>query len=59
MIIAMADEQRQRIRLNVEVTKDLWRRAKLRALDTDKDLRDVVIEALEALLAKPPKRSPR
>jgi hypothetical protein len=43
-------------KLTVEVPKDLWRRAKQRALDTDRDLRTVVIEALEAALAKPPKR---
>ncbi len=47
------------VRLNVDVSKDLWRRAKQRALDTDKDLRTVVIDALEAALAKPPKKEPR
>jgi hypothetical protein len=43
-------------RITVDVPKDLWRRAKQRALDTDKDLRTVVIEALEAALAKPVKK---
>jgi len=37
-------------RLNVEVPKDLHRRAKLRAVETDRDLREIVIEALEAAL---------
>jgi hypothetical protein len=44
------------IRLNVDVPKDLWRRAKMRAVETDRDLRDVVIAALEAALAKPMKK---
>ena len=39
--------KQEMVRLNVEVPKDLWRRAKQRALDTDKDLRTVVIELLE------------
>jgi hypothetical protein len=40
----------EKIRLTVEIPKELWRRAKQRALDTDRDLRTVVIEALEAAL---------
>ncbi len=43
-------------RLNVEIPKDLLRKCKQRALDTDKDLRTVVIEALEATLGKQPKK---
>lgn len=31
----------------------LWRRARLRAAETDTDLRTVVIQALELFLAKP------
>lgn len=50
----MADVEK--IRLNVEISKELWRRAKQRALDSDKDLRTVVIEALEAWLSKGPKK---
>ncbi len=44
-------EDEERIRLAVEIPKALWKRAKQRALDTDRDLRTVVIEALEAALA--------
>jgi hypothetical protein len=44
------------IRLNVEIPRDLWRKARMRAAETDRDLRDVVIEALEAALAKAPKK---
>lgn len=43
-------------RLNVEIPKDLLKQAKQRALDTDKDLRTVVIDALQAALGKQPKR---
>jgi len=43
-------ENEEKIRLTVEIPKELWRRAKQRALDTDRDLRTVVIEALEAAL---------
>ena len=44
------------VRLNVDVPKELWRRAKQRALDLDTDLRTVVIEALEAALSRPPRK---
>jgi hypothetical protein len=44
------------VRLNVDVPKELWRRAKQRALDLDTDLRTVVIEALEATLSRPSKK---
>jgi hypothetical protein len=37
----------------------LWRRAKQRALDTDRDLRTVVIEALEAVLGGKAKKEGR
>ncbi len=44
------------MRLTVDVPRELWRRAKQRALDTDKDLRTVVIEALEAALGSKAKK---
>jgi hypothetical protein len=44
------------IRLTVEIPKELWRRARVRAAETDRDLREVVIEALEAMLGKPTKK---
>jgi hypothetical protein len=40
------------IRLNVDVPRELHKRAKRRALDDDTDLRSVVIAAIEAYLAK-------
>jgi hypothetical protein len=42
-----------RVRLNVEVPRDLWRRAKVRAAETDRELRELVIEALEQYLTAP------
>jgi hypothetical protein len=37
-------------KLTCVIPKALWKAAKQRALDTDRDLRNVVIEALEAHL---------
>ena len=51
----MSDD-RELIRLNVEIPRDLWRRAKVHAAQTDSDLREVVIEALEQLLGSKPKK---
>ena len=44
------------IRLNVEVPRELWRRVKIRAAETDRDLRQVVIDALEAALGPKAKK---
>jgi hypothetical protein len=44
------------IRLNVEVPRDLWRKAKIRAAETDRDLKDLVIEALENYLGAKSKK---
>ena len=48
-----------KVKLTVEIPKELWRRAKVRAAETDRDLRSVVIEALEAALGKPKKEGKR
>ncbi len=42
------------IRTTLELPEELWRAAKMRAID-EGDLRRVMIHALEAYLAKPPK----
>jgi hypothetical protein len=47
------------IRLNVEVPRELWRKAKIRAAETDKDLRELVIEALENYLGTKSKKGGR
>ncbi len=38
------------VRTTVELPEDLWRRAKVRAVDERSDLRSVIIAALEAYL---------
>ena len=43
-------------KLTVVVPRDLWRRARIRAAETDVDLRTVVIRSLEAFLASRPKK---
>jgi hypothetical protein len=43
-------------KLTVVVPRELWRRARVRAAETDVDLRTVVIRALEAFLASRPKK---
>ena len=48
-----------KVKLTVEIPKELWRRAKVRAAETDRELRSVVIEALEAALGKPKKEGKR
>lgn len=40
----------------IVIPEDLWRRARVRAAETDRDFRSVVIEALEQLLSKPAKK---
>ena len=42
------------VRLNVEVPRDLWRLAKIRAVQANQDLRDVVIQALRDMLLNRP-----
>ncbi len=49
----------EKAKLTVEIPRDLWRRAKIRAAETDTDLRSVVIAALEAFLAAKRKKGGR
>lgn len=44
------------VKTTVDLPEDLWRAAKLRALDERSDLRHVIIAALEAYLKGRPKR---
>lgn len=53
------DDDATLVRLNVEIPKGLLRRAKVRAAESDRDLRTVVIEALEAALPKAKKEAKR
>jgi hypothetical protein len=43
-------------KLTAEIPRELMRRVRVRAAETDREIRDIVIEALEAALAKPPKK---
>lgn len=40
------------VKTTILIPRELWRRAKVRAAETDADFRTVVIQALEAYLAK-------
>ena len=44
------------VKTTVDLTQDLWRAAKIRAMDERKDLRSVIIEALEGHLKMKPKK---
>jgi hypothetical protein len=44
-------EEDERIKLTVEIPRELWRRAKIRAAEMETDLRSVVMDALLAYLA--------
>lgn len=46
---------REPVKTTVELPGDLWREAKIRAMDDRTDLRTVFIRALEAYLGLPPK----
>lgn len=44
------------IKTTVDLPEELWRAAKIRAMDGRTDLRSVIIEALTALLKTKPKK---
>lgn len=48
-----------KVKLTVEIPKELWRKAKVRAAETDRDLRSVVIDALQAALGDKVKKGGR
>jgi hypothetical protein len=50
---AAVEESEVLVKMTVLVPKGLHRRAKVRAAETDVDMRDVVIAALEAFLGSP------
>jgi hypothetical protein len=51
--------EQEKVKLTVEIPRELWRRAKVRAAETDSDLRSVVIAALELMLGARPKKGGR
>jgi len=44
------------VKTTIDLPEALWRTAKIRAMDERKDLRSVIIEALQAHLKAKPKR---
>lgn len=44
------------VKTTVDLPEDIWRAAKIRAMDERKDLRSVIIEALAAHLKNKPKK---
>jgi hypothetical protein len=44
------------VKTTMTLPTDLWKRAKMHALETDLDLTDVVVAALEAYLKRQPKK---
>jgi hypothetical protein len=55
----MADESKAR--LTAEIPKELMRRLRVRAAETDREIRDMVAEAIEAYLnsSRSPKKASR
>jgi hypothetical protein len=52
---ARRDTAREPIKTSIELPGDLWREAKIRAMDDRVDLRTIMIRALEAYLGVTPR----
>ena len=44
------------VQVTVRIPRALWKRAKVRAVEEERDLRDVVMESLERYLGEKPKK---
>ncbi len=44
------------VKTTMALPRDLWKRARVRAIDEDRDLQDVVVSAVEEYLRKPLRR---
>jgi hypothetical protein len=55
----MRTEEKQSARTTIELPRELWKRAKYRAVDDDTDFRSVVIAALEQYLGTAPAKKQR
>lgn len=49
----------EKARLTAEIPKELMRRVRVRAAETDREIRDIVIEALETFLDAKQKKGGR
>lgn len=47
----------EKARLTAEIPRDLMRRLRIRAAETDREIRDLVTEALEQYLGVKPKKA--
>lgn len=46
--------EEEKVKMTVEIPRSLWKRAKLRAVEEERDLRELVIEALLSYLGSGP-----
>jgi hypothetical protein len=46
----------EKARLTADIPKDLMRRVKIRAAETDREIREIVVDALEQFLTNKPKK---
>jgi Na+-transporting methylmalonyl-CoA/oxaloacetate decarboxylase gamma subunit len=57
MMYAMKRKEVGTVKTTIELPEDLWRKAKIKAVDERSDLRSIIIAALEThLRSKSPKR---
>ncbi len=46
------EEAEERVKMTVAIPHSLWKRSKFRAVEEERDLREIVIDALERYLAE-------
>ncbi len=49
---AKAEQDQPLVKTSIHLPEDLWRQAKIAALEDRKDLRDLIIEGLQVVLAR-------
>jgi hypothetical protein len=55
-MVVMKDPKPELVKTTIKLPKTLWREARIRALDEDKDFQEIVASALAAYLKTPLKR---
>jgi len=56
MLLYMKRKKERTVKTTVDLPEAVWRAAKIRAMDERKDLRSVIIAALEAYLKAKPRK---
>ena len=56
MAVMKKTESTEMVKTTMRLPKALWRDARIRALDEDRDFQEIVVSALEAYLKTPRKR---